>query len=138
MDSTETAIQFLTAHDWDVERAVNTALTSNSEPPTPTPPPTPPPLPTPVEPPQTERRIPPNTSVIARYMPNAALYAREKSRKSDLILYFRQLFRAPLSFLYTFYVKIQRFLPWNIFRVALTYCKLRKNTFSLNNLALYL
>ena len=77
MDSTETAIQFLSAHDWDVERAVNTALTSNSEPSTPIPtppPPPPPPVPTPVELPQNERRIPPNTSVIGRYMPNSALY----------------------------------------------------------------
>lgn len=68
MDSTETAIQFLTMHDWDVERAVNTALTSNSEPPTPVPPSPPPP------PPPPPPRIPPNTSVIGRYMPNAALY----------------------------------------------------------------
>lgn len=74
MDSTETAIQFLSMHDWDVERAVNTALTSNSEPPTPVPPPPPPPPPPPVQTPSGPPRIPANTSVIARYMPSGALY----------------------------------------------------------------
>ncbi len=76
MDSIETAIQFLSVHDWDVERAINTALTSNAEPPTPPPPspPPPPPPPLPVEFPRNERRIIPNTSAVARYMPNSVLY----------------------------------------------------------------
>ncbi len=73
IDSTETALQFLSVHDWDVERAVNTALTSNAELP-PSPPPPPPPPPPPVESPRNERQIPPNTSAVARYMPNSALY----------------------------------------------------------------
>lgn len=35
----------------------------------------------------------------------------------------RQLFRIPLSFLYTFYVKCQPWLPWNFARIAYTFCK---------------
>lgn len=56
-----------------------------------------------------------------------------KSLKSDLSLCFRQLFRTPISFLYTFYVKMQRFLPWNIFRVAITFCKSKKRRFRGND-----
>lgn len=95
IESNETAIQYLSAHDWDVERAINTALIPNSEPSTPLSPvraPVPPPRPT-------------NTSIIAQYIPNYAL----------------QLFRMPLSFLYTFYAKIQPFLPWRMARVAYTF-----------------
>ncbi len=53
----------------------------------------------------------------------------ESLRFNQIIVfcYFRQLFRAPLSFLYTFYMKIQRFSPCSFLRIALTYCKSKRN-----------
>lgn len=65
IQSTETSIQYLSSHDWDVERAINTALTSNSDPLTPTESSFP-----------SEPEISPNpaTSVPARYFPSLALY----------------------------------------------------------------
>ena len=62
MDSVETSIQYLSTHDWDVERAIETVLVSNSD------------LPIINEPVRSEPQIPPNTSVPARYMSNSALY----------------------------------------------------------------
>ncbi|CAF1399884.1 unnamed protein product [Adineta steineri] len=93
IDSNEIGIQCLSMHNWDVQRAVNTVLTPNSD------------LPSTPEIVQNEQRIPPVTSVTARYMPNYAL----------------QLFRTPLSFLYTFYLKLQPFLPWRIIRAAFSF-----------------
>ncbi|CAF0850601.1 unnamed protein product [Rotaria sp. Silwood1] len=106
IDSIETSLQYLNAHDWDVERAVNTALTTNSDPPTPNVslPNEQPPIPN-VSLPNEQPPITNNTSVIVRYMPSFAL----------------QLFRTPLSFLYTFYLKFQPFLPVNIVRVAFSF-----------------
>ncbi len=75
MDSIETSRQFLAAHDWDVERAINTALTSNSDIPTnPEPIRNTPQIPPNPEPIRNIPQIPPNTSATARYMPNSALY----------------------------------------------------------------
>ncbi len=63
MDSVETSIQYLSTHDWDVERAIETVLISNSD------------LPRNIEPVRNEPpQIPPNTSVPARYIPNSARY----------------------------------------------------------------
>ncbi|CAF0869042.1 unnamed protein product [Adineta ricciae] len=96
MESYETSLQYLKMTDWDVERAVNTVLMLNAD------------LPTNNTPPVIiERRIPPATSVTSRYMPNYAL----------------QLFRTPLSFLYTFYLKLQPFLPWRIVRAAFSFIR---------------
>ncbi|CAF2174660.1 unnamed protein product [Rotaria magnacalcarata] len=95
--SIETSLQYLSAHEWDVQRAINTALTSNSD----TPPVTPlVPQPLPSEPPVQQ-----NTAVTVRFMPNFVL----------------QLFRAPLSFLYTFYLKYQQYSPVRFIRVAFTF-----------------
>ncbi|CAF0811906.1 unnamed protein product [Rotaria sordida] len=93
IDSIETSLQYLHAHDWNVERAINTALTTDSD------------LPTPNGSLQNEQSIPHNTALTVRYIPNIAL----------------QLFRTPLSFLYSFYLKFQPFLPVRIVRVVFSF-----------------
>ncbi|UJR15674.1 hypothetical protein I4U23_002608 [Adineta vaga] len=96
IDSYETSRQYLSMHDWDVERAVNTVLMLNTDLPTNNTPPV-----------TTEQPIPPVRSVAVRYMPNYVL----------------RLFRAPLSFLYTFYLKLQPFLPWRFVRDAFSFIR---------------
>ena len=64
-----------------------------------------------------------NISIITRYIPARALYVRRNFKKFVNFSFYRQLFRMPLSFLYTFYVKLQPLLPWNIARIAFTFCK---------------
>ncbi|CAF1105530.1 unnamed protein product, partial [Rotaria sordida] len=93
IDSIETSLQYLHAHDWNVERAINTALTTDSD------------LPTPNGSLQNEQSIPHDTALTVRYIPNIAL----------------QLFRTPLSFLYSFYLKFQPFLPVRIVRVVFSF-----------------
>ena len=95
IESTETAIQYLSAHNWDVERAIDTALVSNSEPPTPE---------TPITTTQLTPTIPTTTtttnnniSIITRYIPARALYVRRNFKKFVNFSFYRQLSRMPSS-----------------------------------------
>lgn len=57
IESYEDSLQYLSMNDWNVERAVNTALSMSTDAP----------------PTRPERQLPPGTSVTARYMPSYAL-----------------------------------------------------------------
>lgn len=126
----ETCRQYLAAHDWDVERAIETALISDIDPPS-TPIdnprtttdyfPSAPPMPEPeinVDPSSVER---PNNQPI-----HPILYVKD-IRTSIVVSFkeisFRQILRLPLTFLYALYSIIAPFLPWPIIHFITSFSK---------------
>ncbi|CAF0941465.1 unnamed protein product [Rotaria sp. Silwood1] len=116
IDSVETCRQYLAAHDWDVERAIETALISDFDLPsnindnneaTPDVLPSAPPMPEPTLDEPTIQRFIPNTLPLDRNIENPIL----------------RILRIPLTFLYAFYLKIEPFIPWTVIRVIFSFVK---------------
>ncbi|CAF0853207.1 unnamed protein product [Adineta ricciae] len=111
IDSVETCRQYLAAHEWDVERAIETALISNSDLPLTThddnerittdPIPSAPPMPSPFLHQSTPRRPVSDTVPTNQNTENPIL----------------RLLRLPLAFLYAFYLQIEPYIPWSILRI---------------------
>lgn len=113
IDSVETCRQYLSVHDWDVERAIETALLSDNEPlipPTttynnhrvttddlPSAPPPPPPVPSTSQTNLDQQPVFNTTNPILRIL------------------------AVPLMFLYAFYLKIEPFLPWTVLRFIFSF-----------------
>ncbi|CAF3630180.1 unnamed protein product [Rotaria sordida] len=114
IDSVETCRQYLAAHDWDVERAIETALISDSDLPSNINDndelstnilPSAPPMPESILEESTTRRFRPNTPPTDHDVQNPIL----------------RILRIPLSFLYAFYLKIEPFIPWTIIRFIFSF-----------------
>jgi len=111
IDSVETCRQYLAAHEWDVERAIETALISDIDLPstindndriTTDVFPSAPPMPeTDLDEPTTER------PVSNQYTPNLLL----------------RILRMPLTFLYVLYLKIEPFLPWTLIHFVFSFVR---------------
>ena len=129
----ETCRQYLSAHDWDVERAIETALISDIDPPS-TPIdnlrtttdyfPSAPPMPEPevnVDQPPVERP--------ANQATNPLLYVEKHTHQTidchSICKHsvFRQLLRIPLTFLFALYSIIAPFLPWSIIHFITSFSK---------------
>jgi FAS-associated factor 2 len=112
IDSVETCRQYLAAHEWDVERAIETAIISDIDLPSTTNDndrittdhfPSAPPMPEPdLDEPNTEI---PTTTINNHNTTNSIL----------------QILYVPLMYLYAFYLKIEPFLPWTILRFLFSF-----------------
>ncbi|CAF3095044.1 unnamed protein product [Rotaria socialis] len=114
IDSVETCRQYLVAHEWDVERAIETALISNFDLPSnlddndslptdilPSAPPMPDPT---LDEPIPEIFVPDGTPNI-------------RNTENSIV----RILRMPLSFLYAFYLKLEPFVPWTVIRVIFSF-----------------
>ncbi|CAF3650727.1 unnamed protein product [Adineta steineri] len=123
IDSVETCRQYLAAHDWDVERAIETALISNSDLPLNTNDdnddddddhrittdqiPSAPPIPEAI----------PNQYIPQRPVSNTL--ANDHSTQNPIL----RILHIPLSFLYAFYRQIEPFIPWPIIHFVTSFIR---------------
>ncbi|UJR30964.1 hypothetical protein I4U23_018476 [Adineta vaga] len=107
IDSVETCRQYLAAHDWDVERAIETALISNTD------------IPSALD---VDERLSTDSIPSAPPMPESFLDESTPRRPVSNTVTTNQntensilrLLRLPLAFLYAFYLQIEPFIPWGI------------------------
>ncbi|CAF0794463.1 unnamed protein product [Didymodactylos carnosus] len=139
INSIETCRQFLENHSWDVERAIETALISEtesliteSEEPSlgshdeliPSAPPLPPFLlgstvqrrpPPPPPPSQHQSSTTSDNALNRRHTPNESIIARYMPHS------LLQILRTPLQFLYATFIKVQSFFPWTVIRLVCSF-----------------
>ncbi|CAF3044055.1 unnamed protein product [Rotaria sp. Silwood2] len=114
IDSVETCRQYLAAHDWNVEGAIETAIISDSD------------LPSnindtnelsadvvPSAPPMPEPFL--DESTTERFIPNTLPTNHDTQNP------FLRILLIPLSFVYAFYTKIERFIPWTVIRFIFSF-----------------
>lgn len=114
IDSVETCRQYLTAHDWDVERAIETALISDNEPQIST-------ATTTTTTSYNNHRVTTDDRPSAPPLPPSSetdLDQRPVFNTTNPIL---QILAMPLMFLYAFYLRIEPFLPWTVLRFIFSF-----------------